>query len=384
MILTGDFTMWPHTGKYVPHQDSRDPTFTYYTFTPRPLKEGRLYKMDDELATLLADTHQKLGFLRGVMKYAPNKQTFSDLMLLKESTFSVKIDYKSSSFEDVLHSVGTGKGNVEAVTNVLLAYKDAMSQRITNQSLDQICAIALLGAEAEKAIKIRRKQTFLQKARSNLQIYSPTAPDELLPALGDIYSYLSVSSDDVIVKAAMVHYQFEMLHPYEIGNGIMGRIIVPMILREMLGEAISLLCLSEFWYYNKNEYFDLLRSTQYSGGFERWIKHFVCAVGEVAERSARLFEEYELMIAKDEKRLKSAMSAGKSVRIVYNHLKRFPIVNITSVEKDVDLSFNSISKALHILQEANIIQQEGRGGRNRTWKYATMNYLLTAHPLSKE
>lgn len=81
------------------------------------------------------------------------------------------------------------------------------------------------------------------------------------------------------------------------------------------------------WYYNKNEYFNLLRSTQYSGGFERWIKLFVCAVGEVAERSARLFEEYELMIAKDEKRLKSAMSAGKSVRIVYNHLKRFPIVN---------------------------------------------------------
>ena len=376
--------MWPHTGEYVPHQDSRDPTFTYYTFTPRPLREGRLYKMDDELAALLADTHQKLGFLHGMMKYAPNKKPFSNLMVLKESSFSVKIDYKSPSFEDVLYSVGTGKGNAEAVTNVALAYKDAMSQRITNQSLDQICAIALLGAETEKAIKIRCKQTFLQKAKSNLQIYSPTAPDELLSALGDIYSYLSVSSDDVIVKAAMTHYQFEMLHPYEIGNGIMGRIMVPMILRETLGEAISLLCLSEFWYYNKNEYFDLLRSTQYSGGFERWIKHFVCAIGEVAERSARLFEEYELMIAKDEERLKPAMSAGKSVRLVYNHLKRFPVVNIISIEKEIDLSFNSISKALHILQEAQIIQQEGFGRRNRTWKYTAMSHLLTAPSLSME
>ena len=93
--------MWPHTGKYVPHQDSRDPTFTYYTFTPRPLREERLYKMDDELAALLADAHQKLGFLHGMMKYAPNKQTFSDLMLLKERTFSVKIDYKTQSFEYV-------------------------------------------------------------------------------------------------------------------------------------------------------------------------------------------------------------------------------------------------------------------------------------------
>ena len=333
--------------------------------------------MDDELTALLADTHQKLGFIHGVMKYAPNKQTFSNLMLLKESTFSVKIDNKAPSFEDVLHSVGTGKGNVETVTNVVLAYKDAMAQRITNQSLDQICAIALLGAEAEKAIKVRRKQTFLQKARSNLQIYSPTAPDELLPALGDIYSYLSDSSDDVIVKAAMAHYQFEMLHPYEIGNGIMGRILVSMILRETLGEAISLLCLSEFWYYNKNEYFDLLRSTQYSGGYERWIKHFVYAIDEVAERSAKLFEEYEMIIGKDEHRLRTAMSSSKSVRLVYNHLKRFSTVNITSIEKEVNLSFNSISKALHILQEAQIIQQEGSSGRNRTWKYTELDNLLT-------
>ncbi|WP_455596597.1 hypothetical protein [Cloacibacillus porcorum] len=119
--------MWSHTGKYVPHQDSRDLTFTYYTFTPRPLREERLYKMDDELAALLVDTHQKLGFLCRVMKYAPNKQTFSNLILLRESTFSVKIDYKSPSFEDVLHRVGTWKNNVKAITNVVLAYEDAMS-----------------------------------------------------------------------------------------------------------------------------------------------------------------------------------------------------------------------------------------------------------------
>lgn len=369
--------MWPRTGKYVPHQDSRDPTFTYYTFTPRPLGEGRLYKMDDELAVLLADTHQKLGFLQGVMKYAPNKQTFSSLMLLKESTYSIKIDYKGPSFEDVLRTVGTGRGNVEAITNVVLAYKDAMNQSITNQFLDQICEIALYGVEAEKAIKIRRKQTFLQNIKTNLLIYSPTAPDELLPSLGDIYSYLSESSDDVIVKAAMVHYQFEMLHPYEIGNGIMGRILVPMILRETLGDAISLLCLSEFWYYNKNEYFDLLRSTQYSGGYERWIKHFVHAIGEVAMYSAKLFEKYEIAIAKDENRLITTRSSAKSVRLVYNYLKKFPVANIASIEKEVNLSFNSISKALHILQEAQIIQQEGCGERNRVWQYTTMKHLLT-------
>lgn len=311
-----------------------------------------------------------------MMKYAPNKQAFQGLMLLKESTYSVKIDYKTSSFEDILRSLGTGKGNIEAISNVVLAYEDAMCQRITNQSLSQICEIALYGAEAKKAIDIRRKQTFLQNVKTNLLTYNPTAPDELLPALRDIYSYLSGSSDDALVKAAMAHYQFEMLHPYEIANGIMGRILILMILHETLGEASSLLCLSEFWYYNKNEYFDLLGATQYGGGYERWIKHFVRAVGKVAERSAKLFEQYEIVIARDEDWLRLAKASGKSVLLVYNHLKRFPVLNIASVEKGVDLSFNSIAKALHILQDAQIIQQEGSNGRNRTWKYDAMWNLI--------
>ncbi len=304
--------------------------------------------------------------------------------MLKESTYSVKMDYKSASYAEVLYSCGTGKGNIGAITNISLAYEDAMSQQIINRTLSQICEIALYGAEAKKAIDIRRKQTFLQNVRTNLQIYSPTAPEELLPALGDIYSYLSESTDDVLVKAAMAHYQFEMLHPFEIGNGIMGRILIAMILKEILGDASSLICLSEFWYYNKNEYFDLLGSTQYSGGYERWIKHFVRAVSDVAKHSAELYNQYETIIDRDKELIRPFIASTKSVSLVYDHLKRFPIVNIATMKKGIDLSFNSIAKALNILQGVQIIQQEECGGRNRIWKYAVMEHLLTAHPLSKE
>lgn len=120
------------------------------------------------------------------------------------------------------------------------------------------------------------------------------------------------------------------------------------------------------------------------GGYERWLKHFVRAIGKVVSRSTKLFEEYEIIIARDEDQLRSAISPAKSVWLVYNHLKRFPVVNIASIEKKVSLSFNSIAKALHILQEAQIIQQEGYAGRNRVWKYTMMDHLLTAHPLGKE
>lgn len=115
-------------------------------------KNGRLYKMDDELTALLADAHQKLGFLCGLMRYAPNRKAFSELMLLKESTYSAKIDYKSASYEEVLYSCGTRKSHIETITNIVLAYEDAMSQQITNRTLSQICKIALYGAEAKKPL----------------------------------------------------------------------------------------------------------------------------------------------------------------------------------------------------------------------------------------
>lgn len=140
-----------------------------------------------------------------------------------------------------------------------------------------------------------------------------------------------------------------------------------MILQETLVEATPLLCLSEFWYYNKNEYFNLLETTQYCGGYERWIKHFVRAICEVVERATKLLEEYEIIIAKDDGQLRPVMSSSKSVRYVYNYLKQSPIVNISYIEKEVDLSFNSIAKALHILEDAQIIQQSGYGARNRIW-----------------
>lgn len=75
-----------------------------------------------------------------------------------------------------------------------------------------------------------------------------------------------------------------MIHSFERYNGIVGRIIVPMILCKTTKEALSLMCLSEYLNYNENEYFDLFRSTQYSGVYIRRIKFFVMAVRDATKR----------------------------------------------------------------------------------------------------
>lgn len=152
--------------------------------------------------------------------------------------------------------------------------------------------------------------------------------------------------------------------------------IVPMILRDTIGEAMLLICLSEYLYHNKNEYFDLLRTMQYSGGYIRWIKFFVNAVGQAAERSAEILMQYEQLIAKDLVYLMRVGNVSKSVFAVYKYLKSCPVISCPVVAKCIGLSFNSVLKAMHILQKYGIAIQVSVNARNRIWIHAPLMTLM--------
>lgn len=366
--------MLPYTGDYTGHIDPEKPSLTFYTFTPRPLMRGGMYQMDDELSALLTEAHRNIGFLEGLVTYAPNKEAFTELMLLKECTYSYMIDYDDPDFEAVLTIRGTGKGDITPITNLEMAFKLAKSMEVATPDLSRICGIALNGESENNPIDVRDHQTFWLGVKTNLKGYNPTAPDAVLPALADISAYLySNHNTDPLIKAALVHYQFEMIHPFERYNGIIGRILVPMVLRGPIGAAMPLICLSEYLYHNKNEYFDLLRTTQYSGGYVRWIKFFVNAVGHAAKRSAEQLMQYEQIVARDYDRLSGIRNSPKSVCSVYEFLKATLILNSSFAAKAVGLSFNSVSKAMRVLQEYDIVAQISDSERNRIWVYKSIS-----------
>lgn len=369
--------MIPYTGDYIEHIDDRRSHIQYYTFTPRPLMQGNMFRMDDELASLLADAYQNIGFLEGVLMYAPNKDAWRKLMVLKECTYSRMIDYNDAVFQKVLTNFGTGKGGQTPIVNLRLAYNAARNYEFSTSGLSKLYRIALCGNTSEKSLNVRNTQTFWLNATTNIRRYNPSDPDAVLPALADISAYLINDKDtDPIIKSALAHYQFEMIHPFEQYNGIIGRIGILMIPSNISEAARFSLCLSKHLYCNINEYFDLLRTTQYSGGYIRWIKFFVNAVSMAAKCSANVLMQYENTISMDEKRLNEIPSMRKSVWTVYNHIKRFPITNITFTIEQTGLSFNSISKALNILKDNYIVTQNGDSTRNRIWEYDALKNIL--------
>lgn len=333
--------------------------------------------MDDELAMLLIDAHRNIGFLEGLIKYAPNKEAFAELMLLKECTYSRMIDYDNPDFKEVLTSRGTGKGNISPIIDLEAAYRAALNMEICAPDLSRICGIVFYRESEDNPMSVRDHQTFWLGAKTNLKGYNPTAPDAVLPALADISAYLyNDQNTDPLIKAALVHYQFEMIHPFERYNGIVGRIIVPMMLSDIAREAKLLICLSEYLYHNKNEYFDLLRSTQYSGGYIRWIKFFLNAVRETVKQTAKTLLQYEHLLERDQKLLAPVEKLPPSIFLVYECLKKNPSVSSTFVAANINLSFNTISKDMHLLKESGIITQNGSGIRNHIWEYKSLYRAL--------
>ena len=103
------------------------------------------------MAALLVNVHRKIGFLEVLVKYAPNKEAFAELMLLKKCIYSRMIDYDSLAFKEVLTSRRTGKSDITPITNLQMVYKAAEIFEINAPDLSRICGIALYGESEDNS-----------------------------------------------------------------------------------------------------------------------------------------------------------------------------------------------------------------------------------------
>lgn len=182
---------------------------------------------------------------------------------------------------------------------------------------------------------------------------------------------------DVLAKASLTHYQFEMVHPYECYNGVVGRIMIPMIMQKHGIEAASLVGLSEFLYYNKNGYFDILRTTQYSAGYIALVKFFVRGIYEAAKTANARIERMLRTITDDEMKITVLSSSAKRLLIVYNYFKAHVFSQIKVVSDDLGISFNTVAKSVNKLCELGILQLESNQSRHRIFVYSTLFNALS-------
>lgn len=348
-----------YTGDYVRQISSRVPQLTYFTFTPFPLMEGNFYTMDDKLAALLSNTHRILGMLEGMAYHFSDKEQFATCMLLRESYFSKMIDSPDYNTEFLLLEMALNKTDLK-IMNLVSAYQNVVADT-SELDYDRIANQALFGSSTEEKVITRTEQVFQTNSIANYQRYNPTAPQDIKPALNDISCYIESNTSDPLIKAAMCHYQFEMIHPYKHSNGIIGRLLIYQLLRnEGLG-GIRYLSISECLHSFKTEYFERLKQTQKNGNYYAWIEFFIQAVGDAVKKSVQLLKQYESIIRSNEEKMNALGNRAEHLAAVYQYFSGNIVSGIGQASQRLNIPFNAVSRAVCTLQKLGILVQITKG-----------------------
>ncbi|GHV93650.1 hypothetical protein AGMMS50268_41530 [Spirochaetia bacterium] len=200
----------------------------------------------------------------------------------------------------------------------------------------------------------------------------------MIRAMDDLEQYLNGEiAPDPLIRAGLIHYQFETIHPFLDGNGRIGRLLVILYLCEKKVLAKPVLYISCFLKQNRQEYYDRLSLVRARGDYEQWVRFFVRIVHDTAVDAITSINALYELREQNLQKIAALGRSAKTARKVYGYLEQSPIIEIGKTAGDLGLSFNTAAKAVTHLCALGILKQTEQAGpaagrlaeRNRTFAY---------------
>jgi len=220
--------------------------------------------------------------------------------------------------------------------------------------------------------EFRHSQNWIGPAGSTLKDakYVPPNCEDMIEAMSELEKYINSEDElDPLIKIALIHYQFETIHPFLDGNGRIGRLLIAIFLIEKKLLSHETLYLSYFFKRNRIEYYDRLTEVRTKGNLEQWIKFFLLAIYESAQDAINTIAELITLHDRNNKVVQKTGRATKTVMKVFNYLEVSPIIDIKKTSIELSLSFNAVSNAVNKLVELGILRQTENVRRSRVFAY---------------
>jgi len=356
----------------------------YKSFQPEHI--DREWRIDHpEIQHLLSTADRHLGRLDMFSNYVPNIDLFISMHVLKEATQSSKIEGTQTNIEEALMAREEvpeyKRDDWEEVQNYIAAMNGAMA-RLGNlpfsaRLIRHTHKLLMKGVRGDHKMpgEFRKSQNWIGGASISDAVFIPP-PHHAVPALmSDLEKF--VHNDRVfvpdLIKIAIMHYQFETIHPFLDGHGRVGRLMITLYLvsKGILKQPI--LYLSDFFERNRQLYYDNLMRVRTHNDLERWIKFFLTGVVETAKNSIRTFESVLELKNKVENMIYTLGSRAASAQKTLDHLYQHPLVNAYKVAEVTGKSLPTSYKLIEELEKMGILQKISRGDRYR--HYIFREYL---------
>lgn len=359
------------SGKYV-NQGS------YKSFQPYPIV--RPWQIDSpEVLNLLSQADRDLGRLDMFSHYVPNIDLFISMHVLKEATQSSKIEGTQTNIEEALLDRTEVSPEKQSDWEEVQNYVEAMNYAInklealpfSSRLIRETHSVLMQGVRGEKKTpgEFRISQNWIGGASINDAVFVPpvhTTVSELMSDLENFAHSESILLPDLL-KAALIHYQFETIHPFLDGNGRVGRLMITLYLvnRGILQKPV--LYLSDFFERNRTLYYDNLMRTREKNDITQWFLFFLTGVIETAKSSIATFDGILRLQKKTDEAIQQLGSRASNAQKVVQQLYQHPITNAEKVSKATGLSLPSAYTLIELLESKGVIREITGAQRKRQY-----------------
>lgn len=349
-------------------------------------KINRKWEIDNmELLNLLSQADRQLGRLDMYSEYIPNIDLFISMYVLKEATQSSKIEGTKTNIEEALLDkedvLEEKKDDWEEVQNYISALNFAMGSLknlpFSSRLIKQTHKTLLKGVRGEYKLpgEFRRSQNWIGGASINDAIFIPPAHTSINEYMGDLekFAHNNEFFFPDLLKIALLHYQFETIHPFLDGNGRVGRLMITLYLveKEILKKPI--LYLSDFFERNRTLYYDNLMRVREKNDITQWFKFFLVGIVETAKNSIKTFDGVLKLQKEVDNKLQKLGSRSKNAKMIVEPLYQHPLIDVQKAKEITNLSLPSVYKLIEALENLDIIKEITGGKRGKL--YAFEDYI---------
>ena len=359
----------------------------YKAFQPAPLPPAPPLSQDEELTTLLLQASHAVGHLSGLSTVIPDPDLFVYLYVRKEALLSSQIEGTQCSLEDILNpdaeaiSDNTSPKDIEEVSNYVKGMNDGLARLndlpVSTRLIKEIHATLMKGVRGAGKTpgEFRRSQNWIGRPGATLNTAEsvPPPPEDVDRLMSELEKFVH-ATDKIppLIKVALIHAQFETIHPFLDGNGRLGRLLITFLLVHWKVLEKPLLYISYYFKAHRTEYYARLMDVRLLGDWEAWIKFFLRAVQESAEMGAESATEIHKLMTTDRARIQSE-DVTPATLLMYDHFCREPILTNPILVTRLKSSKPTVQRALDHLLRLGIIAEVS--GKKRRRRYAYQAYL---------
>jgi len=330
------------------------------------------------LASLLSEADRSLGLISGIGENIPNPHLLIYPFIRREAVLSSRIEGTQSTFSDLLIFEATSKekqGDVREVQNYVRAMEYGLQKLeklpVSLRIIREIHGILMEGVRGERAKpgEFRHEPNWIgsEECKLNEATFVPPPVPEMHKTLNQLEQFLHSGVDlPPLIQLALIHYQFEAIHPFLDGNGRIGRLLITFFLCERKLLSKPLLYVSDFFERNRLKYYSLLLNVSQTGAWRAWIEYFLKAINvqskDAVKRSRDLINLQQTYRRTAQKN-RLPPTSHQLIELICGR----PVINAGVVQQSLNVTWDGANKAIQNLEKVGMLAEITGAKRNKLY-----------------